>query len=155
MKRPHSDHFRVRMWLGGGGQPTCQPKFMVFLDSQILSGTYFYHLHLVNCIILHLITILSTGFFAMSPYKLKTENSDKYGFQWPILDPFCPLIQQIIVIFEIICYFLLSYIFSNKIKPNSYESPKIDLSYIVTLQPPLCEALRAAVGHHSKFVTLF
>ena len=70
----------------------------------------------------------------MSPYKLKTENSDKYGFQWPILDPFCPLIQQITVIFEIICYFLLSYIFSNKIKPNSYESPKIDLSYMVMHQ---------------------
>ena len=51
---------------------------MVFLDSQILSGIYFYHWHLINCKILHLITILSTEFFAIFQYMLKTGNNEKY-----------------------------------------------------------------------------
>ena len=71
------------------------------------------------------------------------------------LGPFFVLIQKITVIFEIICHFLLSYIFLHKIKPNSHEFSKLDRSYIVTLQTPLREAFRAAVGHLSKFVTLF
>ena len=94
---------------------------MVFLDSQILSGIYFYHWHLINCKLLHLITILSTEFFAIFTYILKTGNNEKYGSKWPILGPFFALIQNITVIFEIICYFLLSFIHINKIRPNSHE----------------------------------
>ena len=94
---------------------------MVFLDSQILSGIYFYHWHLINCKILYLIPILSTEFFAILPYMLKTGNNEKYGFKWPILGPFFALIQKINVIFEIICYFLLSFIHLDKIRPNSHE----------------------------------
>ena len=102
---------------------------MVFLDSQILSGIYFYHWHLINCKLLHLITILSTEFFAIFTYILKTGNNEKYGSKWPILGPFFALIQNITVIFEIICYFLLSFIHINKIRPNSHEFKKIDLPH--------------------------
>ena len=105
----------------GVRHPICRPKCMVFLDSQILSGIYFYHWHLINCNILYLIPILSTEFFAILPYMLKTGNNEKYGFKWPILGPFFTLIQKITVIFEIICYFLLSFIHLDKIRPNSHE----------------------------------
>ena len=105
----------------GVRHPICRPKFMVFLDSQILSGIYFYHWHLINCKISYLIPILSTDFFAILPYMLKTGNNEKYGFKWPILGPFFALIQKITVIFEIICYFLLSFIHLDKIRPNSHE----------------------------------
>ena len=54
----------------------------------------------------------------------KRENSDGYGFHWLILGPFFVLIPKITIIFEIICYFLLSFIHLNKIKPNSYEFSK-------------------------------
>ena len=121
MKRPHSGHLLVKMWQGWGPSSYMRPKFMVFLDSQILSGIYFYHWHLMNCKILHLIIILSTEFFAIFPYMPKTGNNEKYGFKWPILGPFFVLLQKITVIFEIICYFLLSFIHLNKIRPNSHE----------------------------------
>ena len=104
----------------GVRHPICRPKFMVFLDSQILSGIYLYHWHLINCKILYLIPILSTEFFAILPYMLKTGNNEKYGFKWPILGPFFALIQKITVIFEMICYFLLSFIHLDKIRPNSH-----------------------------------
>ena len=65
MKRPHSGHLLVKSDGAGVSHPICRPKFMVFLDSQILSGIYFYHWHLINCKLLHLITILSTEFFAI------------------------------------------------------------------------------------------
>ena len=97
---------------------------MVFLDSQILSGIYFYHWHLINCKISYLIPILSTDFFAILPYMLKTGNNEKYGFKWPILGPFFALIQKITVIFEIICYFLLSFIHLDKIRPNHMNFKK-------------------------------
>ena len=47
------------------------PAKIDFLDSQILSGIYFYHWHLINCKILHLITILSTEFFVFSNYLIR------------------------------------------------------------------------------------
>ena len=106
----------------GVHHPICRPKFMVFLDSQILSGIYFYHWHLINCKILHLITILSTEFFAIFPNVLKTGNNEQYGLKCP----FFVLIQKITVIFEIICYFLLSFVHSKKIRPNSHGFKKID-----------------------------
>ena len=119
--------FSGKMRLGWGGKPICGPKFMEFLDSQILSGTYFHHQRLINCKILHLIKILSTELFAMSLHKLKSGNCEKCGFQCLIWGPFCPLIQKIAVIFDFICHSVLSFIDSNEIRPNSYESSKIDL----------------------------
>ena len=120
MKRPHSGHLLVKMWQGWGPPSYMPAKIMVFLDSQILSGIYLYHWHLINCKILYLIPILSTEFFAILPYMLKTGNNEKYGFKWPILGPFFALIQKITVIFEMICYFLLSFIHLDKIRPNSH-----------------------------------
>ena len=139
----------------GVHHPICRPKFMVFLDSQILSGIYFYHWHLINCKISNLIGILLTEFLQCSHICWKWENSEKCGSYWLILGPFFLLIQKITIIIEIISYFLLSFIHLNKIKSNSHEFNKIDPSYIVTLQTPPREAFRDAVGHHSEFVTLF
>ena len=90
----------------GVRHPICRAKIYVFLDSQILSGIYFYHWHLINCKISYLIPILSTDFFAILPYMLKTGNNEKYGFKWPILGPFFALIQKITVIFENYLLFL-------------------------------------------------
>ena len=91
----------------GVRHPICRPKFMVFLDSQILSGTCFYHWHLINCNILDLIILSTEFFFKCSHVCWKRENDEKYGFQWLILGPFSVLIQKITVTFEIIYYFHL------------------------------------------------
>ena len=148
----------------GVRHPICRPKFMVFLDSQILSGIYFYHWHLINCKILYVIPVLSNEFFAILPYMLKTGNNEKYGFKWPILGPFFALIQKITVIFEIICYFLLSFIHLAKIRPNSHEFKKIDfpiwlctsnsvfLRVVVTNSPQLIK-VRDLNGSHGNQTT--
>ena len=81
-----------------------RPKFIVFLDSQIWSGTYFCHWHSINCWILHLIKIRSTDFFAIFPYMLKTGKWWETCFPWLILGPYSPFIIKITVTFEIICY---------------------------------------------------